>query len=76
MPIYQYKCQDCGNVDDEIFPNRHSAPQFIKCSKCHSSSKYTISTPMINMNWWKEAEKREIEYLSKPMPGEQYQPQD
>lgn len=36
MPIFEYKCNDCGMVNE--FLEKSKGPQNHKCSKCGSSS--------------------------------------
>ena len=42
MPIYQYQCQDCGHVDDEIRKvDARESPT--KCSACRGKSHLIVS---------------------------------
>jgi putative FmdB family regulatory protein len=36
MPIYEFKCQQCGHVFDKFFRSMSSSPQ-VECPKCHST---------------------------------------
>ena len=33
MPIYEYECEDCGSIFEEIH-KINKVPQYIKCKKC------------------------------------------
>jgi len=35
MPIYEYRCNDCGNLF-EILTTSSKAANRVQCSKCHS----------------------------------------
>jgi putative FmdB family regulatory protein len=46
MPIYEYKCRDCGNIT-EIF-QKTSAPKTVNCRHCSSDDTEKIfSTPAL-----------------------------
>lgn len=47
MPIFEYQCQDCENVDEIITKNYHS-PRSIKCKQCGGRSKKIISAGFIH----------------------------
>jgi putative FmdB family regulatory protein len=34
MPIYEYKCDDCGNVEEKYFHNEFTRLLTIKCPHC------------------------------------------
>ena len=42
MPIYEYQCLDCGNID-ELISIRYEDHKFQKCSECGGKSKKIIS---------------------------------
>ncbi|MFQ5722431.1 MAG: zinc ribbon domain-containing protein, partial [Candidatus Aminicenantales bacterium] len=45
MPIYEYKCQDCGQVMEVFVRSIHEKVKVL-CSHCHSSNlKKIFSTP-------------------------------
>ena len=41
MPLYEYKCEKCGNQFEKI--ENHSAPTTQKCSKCGGKAQRMIS---------------------------------
>jgi len=42
MPIYEYECQNCGHIFEEI-TNRHRSFDTLECRKCNGYSKRVIS---------------------------------
>ena len=47
MPIYEYQCLKCGNIDELIEINYNSS-KFKKCSECGGRSKRIISAGAIH----------------------------
>jgi len=45
MPLYEYKCQTCGTVEEVI--QKVDDPPRTKCSKCGGPLKKLISSPAI-----------------------------
>ena len=41
MPLYEYKCEKCGNQFEKI--EKHSAPTTQKCPKCGAKAQRMIS---------------------------------
>ena len=41
MPLYEYKCEKCGNQFEKI--EKHSAPMTQKCPKCGAKAQRMIS---------------------------------
>ena len=42
MPIYEYECQNCGHIFEEI-TNRHRSFDTLGCRKCNGYGKRIIS---------------------------------
>ena len=42
MPIYEYKCEKCGNLFEELTLSSNSK-QSVPCPKCSGSSKRQVS---------------------------------
>ncbi len=38
MPIYEYRCTDCGCDFDQFFPSMHQVPAEITCPACQSTT--------------------------------------
>jgi putative FmdB family regulatory protein len=64
MPIYQFYCDPCNNIDEEIFPS--GKIEEVKCSKCGKVSRYIMSRTNVNMQEWKENLAKEVEYAKTP----------
>lgn len=47
MPIYEYECQACGNID-ELIEIKYNSSKFKKCSECGGRSKRIISAGAIH----------------------------
>ncbi len=47
MPIYEYQCAKCGNIDEHI-EIRYNKSKFKKCSVCGNKSKQIISAGFIH----------------------------
>ena len=47
MPIYEYECQSCDNIDELIEINYNSS-KTKKCSECGGKSKRIISTGAVH----------------------------
>ena len=47
MPIYEFKCDKCGHVTEQIVPMK-DAKEKIKCEKCNEEAKRIIS----NTTFW------------------------
>ena len=45
MPIYEYKCDNCGYKDS--FLQKMNEQPFIKCPKCGGNFRRLVSTPSI-----------------------------
>ncbi|SVB54421.1 uncharacterized protein METZ01_LOCUS207275 [marine metagenome] len=51
MPMYDYKCNKCGTLFEELVLSSTVADDQIKCPKCGGSkSKRQLSAPFISMN--------------------------
>jgi putative FmdB family regulatory protein len=78
MPIYEYKCPNCGTIE-EVFVQNYDPEQYIKC-KCGSRKKKMISLPNTDL---KNNERfsnvmgvnpRQIKEAEKRFPGSKYTP--
>ena len=50
MPIYQYKCNSCDNIEDAFYQIIDSVvPISVCCSKCNGIASKIFSTPNINV---------------------------
>lgn len=65
MPIYEYKCRDCGEVTEEIFTTVQKSETFF-CKKCGGISDKIISRVNSNFSAWSDTMKREIAYAQEP----------
>jgi len=50
MPIYEYKCNDCGTVFEQIILSKHNKEK-VACTKCGSSKvQKTISAASLKLS--------------------------
>ncbi len=50
MPIYEYRCQECGAQFDKFFRSLNRLPAEITCPDCHSShTQRVMSMPAVHM---------------------------
>jgi len=47
MPIYEYKCKQCGEIEEAM--QRHSDPPLEVCKKCHGHLKKVVSSGGFNL---------------------------
>ena len=48
MPIYEYACQECGQVFEKFFRSIHRIPASIECPACQSIEvQRMVSTPAV-----------------------------
>lgn len=48
MPIYEYACQDCGQVFEKFFRSMHRIPDGIECPSCQSAKvQRLVSAPAV-----------------------------
>jgi len=60
MPIYDYKCTDCGEVYD-VFHKSREVIEDITCPACHSTKyKKLMSVPSISMGGTATASSSEV----------------
>ncbi len=45
MPLYEYRCSNCGNVFEKI--QSFNAPEHLECPKCAGRSERLLSAPAI-----------------------------
>jgi putative FmdB family regulatory protein len=78
MPIYEYKCPNCG-TKEEVITTKYEPSEFISC-KCGSRKKKIISLPNTDL---KNNERlsstmgvnpRQIKEAEKRFPGSKYTP--
>lgn len=56
MPIYNYKCKDCGNIFEKLFFSFNDVDEDVKCSKCSSNdiiryfNKTSVTIPVLDKN--------------------------
>lgn len=50
MPIYEFQCNSCKHVSEQIF-KIHECPESITCPSCGSTSSKIISKP--NRDWFR-----------------------
>jgi putative FmdB family regulatory protein len=46
MPVYCYKCEKCGSVQDEYF--KRAGKKFVKCNLCGEKSSRDLSSQFVN----------------------------
>lgn len=44
MPLYEYKCVECGETIERIFLSYKDAPESQVCEKCQGKAKRLVST--------------------------------
>jgi len=44
MPIYKYKCEDCGHIFEQFFFTIKKAEKELKCPECDGLSQKTFTT--------------------------------
>jgi len=47
MPIHEFECPDCQNIDERIYM-KYESPKFEPCTQCGGKSKKIISTGYIH----------------------------
>ena len=45
MPIYEYECENCGNVFQRIYMSPEDRPTEITCPECNSSDVHQLFSP-------------------------------
>jgi putative FmdB family regulatory protein len=49
MPMYDYRCKNCGEVFEELVFSSNTSDEEIKCPKCgQNKSERLLSAPMIS----------------------------
>ena len=51
MPIYEYQCNQCGNVIERLGDSRSKREFSAKCGKCKKATKFArlVSVPRVNL---------------------------
>lgn len=67
MPIREYKCIQCGNIDEELFTTTHDEDMFF-CSKCGGITHRLMSSCSSNFHSWSDTVNKLGQAAMTPMP--------
>lgn len=67
MPIYEYGCNDCGEIDERLFRMEQEIPSSVSCPSCGSQDTVKLIS-RVNYKMAKKA-KYSDDFIEKTMPS-------
>lgn len=65
MPIYDFKCDRCGEVEERLLPTQHGEQS---CKSCGGSMEQLVSAPKVHTfreGWYPNIDKKDLYISSK-----------